>query len=210
MKYSEAGTVWKSVPGIPGVEASPHGDIRTLDKVVPRGKYTQFVKGRILKPQDNGTGYLQVGVYKDGKKVLRYVHRLVAQTFIPNPDNLPEVNHKDCNPSNNDVSNLEWITREGNNQYRNKHGMSYKEASQKNSVYAVKLDTLEISHFSSQSEASRVLGVYMGNISKVLKGEYRQTGGCWFMNANGKEIEELKQRDDIPLDWSKVHFEDAE
>lgn len=206
----EKSETWKPVSGIPGMEVSPSGIVRTLDRVVPHGKYTQFVKGRILKPQDNGIGYLQVGFYKDGKRVNRYVHRLVAQAFIPNPDNLPEINHKDCNRSNNDVSNLEWVTHVENNQYRNKYGTSYKESAKKNPVYAVNLDTLEVSHFSSQSEASRILVIAGGNISRVLKGQYKQANGYWFVSADENITDAIKQRDDIPLEWNKVVLEEAE
>lgn len=201
--------IWKQVPGILGVEVDPHGNVRSLDRDVPHGNHTQFVKGRILKPHDNGTGYLQVGFYKDGKQVRRYVHRLVAQTFIKNPNNWPEVNHKDNDRTNNCVDNLEWCSKCYNRQYREKYGMSQTEAAG-HPVFAINLKTLKVYHFSSQSEASRTLGVYLGNISKVLKGEYRQTGGYLFMKSNQKEIEQLKQREDIPLDWNKINLEEAE
>lgn len=59
-------------------------------------------------------GYLQVSLSKDGKKTKRYVHDLVAEAFIPNPNNLKEVNHKDYNKANNRVTNLEWCTHQEN------------------------------------------------------------------------------------------------
>lgn len=59
-------------------------------------------------------GYLSVDLYKDGKRVTRGVHRLVAEAFIPNPENKPEVNHKDGNKHNNSISNLEWVTKKEN------------------------------------------------------------------------------------------------
>lgn len=123
------------------------------------------------------------------KIFFRFVHRLVAQTFIPNPDNLPEVNHKDCNPTNNNVSNLEWITRKGNNQYRNKYGVSYKEAARKKPVCAINLDTLEVYRFPSQTEASRVLGANVGHINDVILGKRNHTHGYWFTNADNNAIE---------------------
>lgn len=64
-----------------------------------------------LSPADNGRGYLIVSVLVDGKRKTIGVHKLVALAFIPNPDNLPEVNHKDGNKLNNHHSNLEWTTR---------------------------------------------------------------------------------------------------
>ena len=62
-------------------------------------------------------GYYQVSLWKNGKRKIFLVHRLVAQTFIPNPDNLPQVNHKDENKLNNCVNNLEWCTQAYNNSY---------------------------------------------------------------------------------------------
>jgi hypothetical protein len=70
-----------------------------------------------LKPKVLPKGYHQVNVYRDGKQSTLYVHRLVAQAFIPNPDNLPQVNHKDGDKSHNWVGNLEWSTALGNIQH---------------------------------------------------------------------------------------------
>lgn len=68
-------------------------------------------RGQILSPRDNGRGYLILGIMKDGRRVTFGVHRLVALAFIPNPLNLPEINHRDGNKYNNCVENLEWCTR---------------------------------------------------------------------------------------------------
>jgi len=180
---------WKLHPEFCFIEVSTLGNVRTLDRVVPCGKGTQFVKGRVLKQQCDKNGYLRVHFRGNGKNFFRLVHRLVAQTFIPNPDNLPEVNHKDCNPTNNNVSNLEWITRKGNNQYRNKYGVSYKEAARKKPVCAINLDTLEVYRFPSQMEASHVLGANVGHINNVILGKRNHTHGYWFTNADNKAVE---------------------
>ena len=109
---------WKPISGIPGVEAGPHGDIRMLDCVVCDENGEHFIKGGIRKQYNNSHGYLQVNVFIDGKWVLKKVHRLVAQAFIPNPDSLPEVNHKNCDRGDNCVGNLEWCSSSYNSQYR--------------------------------------------------------------------------------------------
>lgn len=83
------------------------------------GRVRSFKAGgcRILKPYKNKKGYLKVGLMMDGIYHKHRVNRLVAQTFIPNWKNLPEVNHKDGNKRNNSVTNLEWVTGQQNREY---------------------------------------------------------------------------------------------
>lgn len=116
--------IWKAHPEIVGIEVSTMGRVRTLDRVTSTEKMTRFQKGRVLKQHDNGKGYLLVNIPINGKQSSKRVNRLVAETFLPNPDNLPQVNHKDCNRTNNDVSNLEWCDASYNQKYREKHGVS--------------------------------------------------------------------------------------
>lgn len=78
------------------------------------GRVRRIANGRILKPSDNGNGYLYVSIICDGKTKHFYIHRLVAEHFIENESNYKEVNHIDFNKSNNDVSNLEWCNRKEN------------------------------------------------------------------------------------------------
>lgn len=70
--------------------------------------------GKYLKPYSNGLGYLAVKLRKNGKRKQYYVHRLVAITYLPNENNLPDVNHIDGNKLNNDVTNLEWVSKSEN------------------------------------------------------------------------------------------------
>lgn len=121
------------------------------------------------------------------------VHRLVAQTFIPNPDNLPEVNHKDCNRKNNNVENLEWCSKSYNRQYREKYGVSQTEAVG-HPLFAVNLTTMEVLHFRSKAEAGRVLGVFNQSISNVIEGRMKQTGGYWFTNDDGNAVDVVKSK----------------
>ena len=82
-----------------------------------RVKSTKFGKERILKLTKDKDGYLIVNLYKNNKSKTFKVHRLVAEVFLPNPYNLPQVNHKDENPQNNIVTNLEWCDRLYNVRY---------------------------------------------------------------------------------------------
>lgn len=98
---------WKDIQGFDGYQVSNEGRVKSL----------KFGKERILKSWKVENGYLIVRLYKDGKRVWKLVHRLVAEAFIPNPQNLPEVNHKDENKSSNIVENLEWCDRSYNINY---------------------------------------------------------------------------------------------
>lgn len=118
--------VWKPIPGFEGYyEASTFGRIRGVDRVSHYKLYGKdvykLVKGKIIKQVFDGRKlYLQASLCKDGKSVRYLTHRLVAKTFIENPFNLPEVNHKDEDKTNNSVSNLEWCDHIYNNNYGSK------------------------------------------------------------------------------------------
>lgn len=83
------------------------------------GRLRSYHRGkvRLIKPKINEEGYYQIGLYKDGKTYCKVLNQLVAQAFIPNPDDKPEVDHRDNNPLNNDVENLRWATRKENAEY---------------------------------------------------------------------------------------------
>lgn len=112
--------VWKDIKGFEEFyEVSNLGRIRSKDRIqkVPLGRQG-IVRGKILKIQPNSRGYLRVVLSdRKGKKEAYFVHRLVAQAFIENPQNLPVVNHLDFDYTNNRADNLEWTTLKGNVQY---------------------------------------------------------------------------------------------
>ena len=99
---------WKPVVGYEG-----HYQVSNFGRV----KSIKFGKERILKPKKNKFGYLCINLYKNNIKKEYKVHRLVAEAFIDNPDNLPQVNHRDENKLNNNADNLEWCTHEYNINY---------------------------------------------------------------------------------------------
>lgn len=194
---------WRALPGVPGVEVSTFGNVRILDMVISSEKMTRFTKGRVLKQQLKPNGYLRVGISINGKRVDKYVHRLVAQTFIKNTDNLPEINHKDGDRTNNNVSNLEWCSHSYNIQYRDKCGHTAKNNAPKSPVFAVNLTTLEVSRYPSQHEAGRALGVNQSSIFRVIKGNQKQAGGYWFVNDDGNAVIEFKDNKHIPVEDEK-------
>jgi hypothetical protein len=111
--------VWKDVVGWEGsYEISSFGRLRSkpfLKRGCGRsGPFTFWTKERILKPSLNADGYVIFRLQRDGVRESEGIHRLVAIAFLPNPDNLPEVNHKDSVRSNNHADNLEWVTSQQN------------------------------------------------------------------------------------------------
>lgn len=98
-------------------EVDEFGNVYALPREKRTPTTTFISKERKLKPYNNGYGYMLVDMRKDGKRYMRVVHRLVAEAFIPNPNNLPQVNHIDGNKNNNCVTNLEWCTCSENQQH---------------------------------------------------------------------------------------------
>ena len=111
---------WKSIPGYEGLyEVSSYGRVRSVDRYV---KYLNGMihlhKGKMLSPGIRSDGYLQVSLCCNGKYKTISIHRLVAQAFLPNPYNLPMINHKDEVKTNNSADNLEWCTVKYNSNYK--------------------------------------------------------------------------------------------
>ncbi|UGO49250.1 HNH endonuclease [Bacillus phage vB_BanH_Emiliahah] len=105
----QAGESWKDIKGYEGhYQVSNYGRVRSLDTIGENGR---VYKGKIRKFSDNGKGYLTVSLKVKGKQTHKYVHRLVAEHFLPNPEDKPEVNHKDGVKASCKLSNLEWSTR---------------------------------------------------------------------------------------------------
>jgi len=178
--------VWKPIAGYEGrYEVSNLGRVKSLAKrIIIYNNYGTFgyrdYPGTIKKPRKERNGYLRVQLFggsKDDYKVMS-VHRLVAMAFIPNPNNLPEVNHKDENKENNCVDNLEWCTPEYNSNYGTRNERLYKKYNEKREKPVAKYD-LEgnlITTYKSANEAARV-NQNRGTIYGVLWGKYKQTKG---------------------------------
>ena len=121
--------IWKGVKGFEEyVEISNFGNLRRIKerKNVFNNGVKEYEINRPIKATYD-RGYLKVNLSVNGKRHLRYIHRMVAEAFIPNPNNYKEVNHIDHDPSNNCVSNLEWCDRKYNIDYMIKHQKEIKE-----------------------------------------------------------------------------------
>lgn len=115
MGNNEMQEVWKDIKGFEQYyQISNMGRVQSKDRKVMGGQGLHTKKGKILKPQPNSNGYLRVQLKADGVSVRHFVHRLVAEMFIPKIEGKDIVNHMDSNFLNNNASNLEWVTLKGN------------------------------------------------------------------------------------------------
>lgn len=168
---------WKNIEGTNGeYQVSDTGLVKTVKT------------GRILKPIIDQRGYERVCLFKMDRDRRFKVHRLVAQTFIPNPNNLPQVNHLDGNKRNNSVDNLEWITNADNMKHAKMNGLRagherFCKAKSKR-VIATHIATGEKIVFESILAAVRGLGTQ--HVSDVLQGKRQQSKGYTFALYSGE------------------------
>ena len=160
--------IWKDIPGFKLLyQASSFGQIRThIGKVTYTQKHgVRKWQQRILKQKKSKDKCHRVSLWKDGKESTLLVHRLVAMAFIPNPDNLATINHKDGDRDNNNISNLEWMSLEDNI----KHGFETGLYGTNKKTRLTNKQNGEVIDFLSMSKASLYLGHNVGYISGELK-----------------------------------------
>lgn len=147
------------------------------------GEVYSKIRLREKRPTSNGSGkgYLYVDLYKNNERKRFFIHRLVAEYFIPNPQNKPFVNHKDGNPRNNDFSNLEWCTAVENVEHASKviktmHQYEKANLKRKKAIKMIdRYEGYEVAEFTSIREAERTMGIASSNIVACLKGRQRYT-----------------------------------
>lgn len=174
--------IWKDITGYEGYyQVSNLGSVQSMDKIV-KGKNggLRFVKGRILQPSLS-EGYLAVGLCKNGRCSKIRVHRLVAKTFIPNPENKRTVNHIDENKLNNIVENLEWATDKENCNHGSRTIKS--SVNRYKPVKQLSLNGHLIKVHRGIKLASEDTGISQKRIVDVLKGRTKQTGGYKWIYA---------------------------
>ena len=136
--------------------------------VTESGQVYSHKSNKFIKAHDNGHGYMEVCLCVDGKPFHKYVHRIVAEAFVLNPDNLPEVNHKDENRANNHAGNLEWCTAKYNKNY----GGRAKKFSISRGTPVMCVETNQVFH--GIREAARATGLNASSIAACCTG-YRNT-----------------------------------
>lgn len=189
--------VWKNIEGYEGYQVSNTGKVRNAKS------------GKILKPEIINKGYYRIGLCKNGKKSKFFLHRLVALAFVPNPNNLPIVNHKDRNPLNCCSDNLEWCDSSYNNSYDSAYERRVA-TRRANGTYAITEETREklrnaklgkhsatsmkvsqftkngeyVATFVSMRDASLKTGVCHSSITQVCKGDRKSAGGFLWRYAS--------------------------
>ena len=166
--------VWKDIEGYEGLyQVSSHGQVRSVECDTIRyrnGQPRPYHKRQQLRKQKiSAKGYMRVGLHRDSVEKTYLVHRLVAQAFIPNPGNLPEINHKDQNPANNRADNLEWCTRKYNMNYGDLHERQVNAVS--HPIEQLTMDGQHVAYFRSAKELERLSGgkYYERDVRRVAK-----------------------------------------
>lgn len=169
---------WRDVKDHPGYQVSSSGQVRSF----MNNRHGVGEEPRLLKTDTNSNGYLRVTL---GSNNRAFIHRMVGEAFIPNPDNLPVIRHKDDDRTNNSVENLEWGTQSDNIKDAVQRGRfvnnikTAKEAAlkkQRKRIVASSIDGSFVKGYLSICHAARDLNLNEGNISNVLHGRQKKTG----------------------------------
>ena len=153
--------IWKKIEGFGNYSVSNEGRVKN-DKI-------------FLKLSYNKRGYSQVVLWNENKNKIQTIHRLVAQAFIPNPDNKPEVNHIDYNKTNNHVSNLEWATKKENEDHALQNGLKVK-GEQNGGSKLTEIEVIEVRKLFKEGwlkkDLAQKFGITRNSISNIIKRKF--------------------------------------
>ena len=186
--------MWKNIPSTKNNYSANDktGEIKSNNRLGTDGRK---IKGKILKPCMQNSGYLIVDVYVDGQKTKKLVHRLIAEAFIDNYDESLDVNHIDCNKTNNMAINLECVTRSENLEHARKHGLivpSKKQIHQRatikdisramnsKAIQMLDLNGKTVETFAAASDAERKYGFHRAAICRVANGKQKTSYGYYW------------------------------
>ncbi len=181
--------IWKPVVGFEGAyEVSNLGNVRSIDRI-RNAAYgaSAKIRGRMMAIRKNtNNDYLLVRLVKDGRTHHCLIHRLVAMAFLPNPLNLPEVNHRDEDKQNNTCTNLEWCSRKYNINY----GTARERTTKKRSFEVIQYSLIggEIKRYTSAREAARAIGKSQAPISKCCVGSHGYRTAYGYVWRYAKDI----------------------
>lgn len=161
--------IWRNT-AYPHYMVSSLGRVKATERIVKR-RGRCVLSEQILKPQRIGAGYLSIGVGQQKERKRVYVHRLVADAFIPNPKNLPQINHKDGNKTNNCIENLEWVTISANQSHR--YNVLNSKLGNAKAVRCIETGVV----FKSCRKAGEALNIHGSGIGHCLNGKQHTSGG---------------------------------
>lgn len=188
--------VWKDVQGYEGYyQVSNHGRVKSLDRKVKNRGGIATKKGKILSPSVMNNQYKKIALWKDNEQKMMLMHRLIAQAFIPNTGNLPEVNHIDEDKGNNSVDNLEWCDR----LYNANYGTAIERSASKRKGVSVGERAIEqyttngvfVRSYDSAMKAAEAIKGCNSGICKCANGRYKIAHGYvwrWKTEQNKKVI----------------------
>lgn len=192
--------IWKPIVGYEEFyEVSSLGRVKGLDRRVKNKNGERFAKGVIKQTKLNNNGYEIISLFKNGKEKTYLIHRLVAQAFIPNPNNFPEINHRDEIKTNNRLDNLEWCDRKYNRHYgtriercAKKHCKPIVQLSKKGDLICV---------FESAAKAGEKLNIDRRSLSKCCNKQKTAYGfkwqfvGDWLADWWDKEMDKFMEKE---------------
>lgn len=192
--YMEVVEEWKDIENYEGYyQVSNFGNVKSVDRVVKNinGPLERKLNGKVMSLKKDRCGYLCVSLTKEGKRKTSLIHRLVAQAFIPNPENKPEVNHIDENKENNLMENLEWVSSEENCNYGTRNERLSSHDFNQNPILQFSKNGKFIGEYKNAHDAARkVFGeddvdIHSSGIRKCSIG-YRKTykGFIWMKKEN--------------------------
>ena len=200
--------IWKDIKGYEGIyQVSNIGRVRSLDRWT-EGNKCMFKRGRIIKPFDN-KGYNNTSLSRGGVNKTFATHRLVADAFVPNPYNLPCVNHKDGHKRNNVVENLEWVTYSQNTQHAIRLGLIDVESSKEYGKQSVEvighplmcIDSGEV--FECQQDAVRRL--HSGFMISTIGRRSHEGKGLLFEEISREQYLELRVNQKPHSEYDKIY-----
>ena len=167
--------VWKDIVNYEGFyQVSNLGRVRSLDRYDNRGI---FHESQIIKPKQHPCGYYGIGLWKEGKQSQFLIHRLVAQAFIPNENDLPDINHRNEDKTDNRVANLEWCDHIYNMRFGTR-GERCRKKADCHAVVQMDMEGNVIAEFEAIKVAARVVGINNAEtITKCCKGARPSAGG---------------------------------